>query len=87
MTVNLHMVASKFCLTGKLTDGYGRASDPFHRKSNKKPKGQRLLHQQRAVINNSVECIAKYKNHYISKETEAAQKLIARQERDAARDT
>ena len=27
---------------------------------NKKPKDQRALHQQRAVIMNSVDCIAKY---------------------------
>ena len=48
--------------------------------------GHSLCHQQRAVIMNSADCIAKYKNYYISKETEAAQKLMARQERDASRD-
>ena len=89
MTENLPIAASNFRLTGELTEV---EMDELHIPSiaesqrNKKPKDQRLLHQQRAVIMNSVDCIAKYKNHYISKETEAVQKLIARQDREAARD-
>ena len=35
---------------------------------------------------NSVDCVAKYKYHDISKEIEAAQKFMAKHERDAARD-
>ena len=52
---------------------------------NKKSKDQRLLHQHRAVIMNSVDCVAKYKNHYVSEEIEAAQKLMLKHEMDAAR--
>ena len=89
MTENLHIAASKFRLTGELTEAEMdelQIPSIADSQSNKKPKDQRLLHQQRAVIMNSVDCIAKYKNYYISKETEAAQKLMARQERDASRD-
>ena len=89
MTENLHMAATKFRLTGELTEGEMdelQIPSIADSQSNKKPKDQRLLHQQREVIMNSADCIAKYKNHYISKETEAAQKLISRQERDATID-
>ena len=51
--------------------GDGRASDPFHRRLPKQQEAQRPAPapQQREVIMNSADCIAKYKNHYISKET------------------
>ena len=89
MTENLHMAASKFRLTGELTEAEMdelQIPSIADSQNNKKPKDQGLLHQQREVIMNSADCIAKYKNQYISKETEAAQKLLSRQERDAARD-
>ena len=89
MTENLELAASKFRLKGELTEAeMDELQIPSIADSqrNKKPKDQRLLHQQRAVIMNSVDCVAKYKNHYVSKEIEAAQKLIAKQEKDAARD-
>ena len=87
MTENLHMAATKFRLKGELTEAEMdelQIPSIADSQSNKKPKDQHLLHQE--VIMNNADCIAKYKNHYISKNNEAAQKLISRQERDAARD-
>ena len=89
MTESLELAAGKFRLKGKLTEAkMDELEIPSIADSqrNKKPEDQRLLHQQCAVIMNSVDCVAKYKNHYVSKEIEAAQKLIAKQEKDAARD-
>lgn len=53
---------------------------------NQRPKDQRMLHQQRAVIMNSVDCIAKYKNHYENKELGVIEKVAARQRREIAKD-
>ena len=89
MTESLELATGKFRLKGELTEAeMDELEIPSIADSqrNKKPKDQRLLHQQREVIMNSVDCVAKYKNHYVSKEIKAAQKLIAKQEKDAARD-
>ena len=53
---------------------------------NQRPKDQRMLHQQRAVIMNSVDCIAKYKNHYENKELGVIEEVAARQRREIAKD-
>lgn len=89
MTANLDMAANKFHLRGEHTETEMdelKISSVADSQRNKKPKDQRLLHQQRAVIMNSADCIAKYKNHHVRQEVETAQKLVTRQERDAARD-
>ena len=89
MTANLDAAADRFRLAGELTEAEIddlQIPSVAESQRNKKPKSQRLLHQQRATIMNSVDCIAKYKNHYVSKEIEAAQKLMAKHERYAARD-
>ena len=89
MTANLDEAAGRFRFTGELTEAEMddlQIPSVADSQRNKKPKDQRLLHQQRAVIMNSVDCVAKYKNHCVSIEIEAAQKLMARHERDAARD-
>ena len=44
--------------------------------ADKRPMDERMLHQQRAVIMNSADCIAKYKNHYAKK------RLAARERRE-----
>ena len=55
--------------------------------ANQRPKDQRMLHQQRAVIMNSVDFIAKCKNLYENKELGVIEKVTAKQLREEARDT
>jgi len=45
-----------------------------HLDSDKKPKDQRSLHKQRAVIMNMEDCISKYKNYRLLREQERARK-------------
>jgi hypothetical protein len=45
-----------------------------HLDSDKKPKDQRSLHKQRAVIMNMEDCISKYKNYRLFREQERARK-------------
>ena len=45
-----------------------------------------MLHHQRAVIMNSVDCIAKYENHYETKELGVIEKVAAKSCREEARD-
>jgi hypothetical protein len=47
----------------------------------KTPKDQRVLHQQRAVLMNSAECIAKYKLYRTEKETNTARTAEKRTDR------
>jgi hypothetical protein len=89
ITRNFDKAVKIFRLRGELTEAEMDVLEiPSVKDSqrNKKPKDERLLHQQRAVIMNSADCIAKYKNYHVSKVTAAAQKAIARQEKEAARD-
>jgi hypothetical protein len=50
----------------------------------KRPKDERMLHQQRAVIMNSADCIAKYKNHYAKKALAVVERVAARERREIA---
>ena len=62
MTANLDAAADRFRLAGELTEAEMddlQIPSVAESQRNKKPKDQRLLHQQRAVIMNSVDCVAK----------------------------
>jgi hypothetical protein len=50
----------------------------------KRPKDERMLHQQRAVIMNSADCIAKYENHYATKALAVVERVAARERREIA---
>lgn len=54
--------------------------------ADKRPKDERMLHQQRAVIMNSADCIAKYKNHYAKKELAVVERVAARERREIAQE-
>ena len=89
MTANFDEAVSIFRQRGEITEAEIDALEipsVQELQRNKTPKDQRLLHQQRAVIMNSADCIAKYRNYHVNKEIAAAQKVLARQEKEAARD-
>lgn len=54
--------------------------------ADKRPKDERMLHQQRAVIMNSADCIAKYKNHYAKRELAVVERVAARETREIAQE-
>lgn len=54
--------------------------------ANQRPKDERMLHQQRAVIMNSADCIAKYKNHYAKKDLAIVERVAARERREIAQE-
>jgi hypothetical protein len=54
--------------------------------TDKRPKDERMLHQQRAVIMNSADCIAKYKNHYAKKDLAIVERVAARERREVAQE-
>jgi hypothetical protein len=53
--------------------------------TNGRPKDDRPLHQQRAVIMNGADCIAQYRNYVNCRDAEPARKAAAAELREAAR--
>lgn len=78
MTLGKLQLTEKGCVTEDEMDGLEIINV---NKLNSKPKDQRALHQQRAVIMNSEDCIAKFKIYKTEKQLEedrkAAMKALA----------
>ena len=77
-----------FRATGTLTEAdMDRLQIPSvnDEQANQRPKDQRMLHQQRAVIMNAADCIEKYKDHYVRKEQGVADRVAAREKKEIDR--
>jgi hypothetical protein len=82
MKEKLPDVVQKFRMNGIVTEQDMDEAGIMNIDSDRKtPKDQRVLHQQRAVLMNSAECIAKYKLYRTEKETNTARTAEKRTDR------
>ena len=88
MEKELPAMVEIFRTTGKITEAQMDAAgipSVNSESTNSKPKDERPMHQQRSVIMNSVDCIAQYRAHVERREAEPARRVLAQEQREAAK--